>query len=300
MAYSKKSKKVGIALGAGSARGWAHIGIFNALKQKGIEPDIVCGTSIGALVGAAYVTDSLDPLAAWVSQLRRRDVASYFDLTFSGGMIQGTRLMKSLEEIFPGDLLIEDLPKPFAAVATELETGNEVWLQSGPLLPALRASFAMPALFTPVCYQGEWLIDGALVNPIPISLCRALGADIVIAVNLDSKLSGRSFRKVDIPPEDIAKDISSESDIKKWIAHVSNRFLTKPKSDGDVPSLFDVLSGSIYIMQDRITRSRMAGDPPDLILSPQVDDIGLLDFDKATKAIEAGYNCVEKMSYLLD
>ncbi|MDH5408082.1 MAG: patatin-like phospholipase RssA [Gammaproteobacteria bacterium] len=287
--------KIGFALGGGAARGWAHIGIIKSLAEHGIKPDIISGTSIGSLVGAAHVLGKLDKLEEWVCSLRRRDVAGMLDFTFGGGMIQGERLMKFLESHLGENPLIEELPIPFAAVATELTSGNEVWLQQGQLLSAIRASIALPGLFTPVCHENRWLVDGALVNPVPVSLCRALGADYVIAVNLDRYMIGKKFRKQkQVNVAQIEDDeASSVHSVKTWLSYIQQRF-TNNNQQEDIPGLFDVLSTSVYIMQDRITRSRLVGDPPDLLLAPDLSDIGLMDFDHAQEAIDKGIDCVER------
>lgn len=292
--------KIGLALGGGAARGWAHIGVIKTLAKHGVVPDIVCGTSIGALVGAAYVTGKLDDLEEWVLSLRRRDIAGLLDFSFGGGMIQGERLMTFFLEQLSYDPQITELSIPFGAVATELATGNEMWLQSGSLLHAVRASIALPGLFTPVCQENQWLVDGALVNPVPISLCRAMGADFVIAVNLNSRMVGRSFRKQDITDDEIPETDTGIQNIKNWFGQVMDRFADNKANNEDTPGLFDVLSNSVYIMQDRITRSRMAGDPPDLLLSPDLSDIGMMDFDNAREAIDKGITCVERHRPSLD
>ena len=301
-ANSKKTKdrSIGIALGSGSARGWAHIGVLQALADAGIEPDIVCGASVGALVGAAYAYDQLDSFSDWAKELDIIDIVRYMDvrLVEGGGFIQGKRLMDFLEQHI-GEIDIEKLPKAFATVATDLSSGREVWFRTGPLIDAVRASISLPGIFTPVETDGEWLVDGGLVNPVPVSLCRAMGARVVIAVNLNGDIVGRHLRKT-VSKSDKDKKISTESrlleklysSLKKHAPSLKNN---TERSNEDRPGLFDVLASSINIMQDRITRSRMAGDPPDIILSPRLGHIGLLEFDRATEAINEGRACVERM-----
>jgi NTE family protein len=194
MAIKSKSSKlqgIGIALGSGSARGWGHIGVLRALKEEGIEPDIVCGTSVGALVGAAYVSGKLNMLEKWVLSLNTRKIIGYLDLRLvvGGGIIQGKRLIDFLRQ-YIGDESIEDLPKIFAAVATNLNTGHEIWFSHGSLLDAVRASIALPGIFTPVKLNNHWLVDGGLVNPVPVSVCRAMGAQIDIIL-----ISGTTFNR---------------------------------------------------------------------------------------------------------
>src|SRR3990172_12372629 len=185
--------RVGLALGSGSARGWAHVGVIRALEEAGIRPDLVCGTSIGALVAAAYVAGELENFEKWLLGLGIKDVLALLDVRLYGGMIKGERLMEFFRRNFI-DRPIEDLPMPYAAVATDLNTGIEVWLRQGSTMAAVRASIALPALFTPAVHEGRVLVDGALVNPVPVSLARAMGADIVIAVDLSSDILSRRQR----------------------------------------------------------------------------------------------------------
>jgi NTE family protein len=187
---ASRKLRVGLALGSGSARGWAHLGVIRVLEQAGIRPDLVCGTSIGALVGAAYAADELDGFEKWLRGLSIADVISFMDVRMNGGMIKGERLMEFFRRSFI-DRPIEELPIPFAAVATALHNGTEVWLREGSTIDAVRASIALPALFMPVVLDGRILVDGGLVNPVPVSLARAMGADIVIAVDLNSNRLSR-------------------------------------------------------------------------------------------------------------
>jgi NTE family protein len=298
--YSVKTSRraIGLALGSGSARGWGHIGVLRALHEEGIEPDIVCGTSVGALVGAAYVSNQLDMLENWVRRLTMRDIVRYMDikLVVGGGFVQGKRLMDFLSQHFKTEL-IEDLPKSFAAIATDLSTGREVWFQKGSLLNAIRASIALPGIFTPVKLGDTWLVDGGLVNPVPVSLCRAIGAQIVIAVNLNGDIVGRRFyNKSTKNTHKDKKEISTERKLleKLSVSLKERASYLIPQSSG-APGLLDVLTSSINIMQDRITRSRMAGDPPNVMLTPRLGHIGFLEFDRAAEAINEGRACVKRM-----
>lgn len=281
--------RLGIALGSGAARGWAHVGVLRALEEAGIVPDIVAGTSIGALVGAAYASNRLDPLEEWVTQIDWWEIIRYMDLRLGG--VEGERLMCAFRERVE-DALIETLPKPFGAVATDLYTGREVWFQDGSLLEAVRASIALPGLFSPVLNKGRWLVDGGLVDPLPVSLCRALGAEQVIAINLNGDIIGRHLNLRAIRPAEPNPLLTRLS--ASWQSFFSNN-INSPDS-GDTakkpPGLLDVIAGSINIMQDRITRTRMAGDPPDIVLAPKLAHVGLMDFDHAAEAITAGMECV--------
>ena len=296
--------KIGLALGSGSARGWAHIGVIRALEENGIKPDIVAGCSIGALVGAAYRGGNLDTLEKWVRKLTFWDVVRLLDVRMMGGLIEGASLMASFEDKLK-DINIEELPAPFAAVATDLANGREVWLQEGPLPTAVRASIALPGLFSPVRMDDRWLVDGGLTNPVPVSLCRAMGADVIIAVNLNSDIVGRHLKS----SEERSKEIKDEerdlfnqllSKLNSGILESKLARWAKEKQHGDsAPGLFEVMASSINIMQDRITKSRMAGDPPDVLLSPRLGKLGLLEFDRADEAIAEGYESVRRMGAAL-
>ena len=253
---ARRKPHIGIALGAGSARGWAHIGVLQALTEAGIVPEVVCGTSIGALVGAVYADDRLPELEQWVRQLTWRRVMGYFDFTFGSGLLKGGKLFDHLR----GDLLakqIEQLQRPFAAVATDLANGREVWLREGPVADAVRASIALSGLFTPWPSGERLLVDGALVNPVPVSLARAMEADLVIAVELNSQLVGRYARA------------SRDKPAKR-------------------PGMIEVVTASLNIMSERITRSRLAGEPADAIIQPRLGAMGLLEFHRGAEAIVEG------------
>lgn len=287
--------RIGIALGSGSARGWAHIGVIRALDQAGIRPDLVCGTSIGALVGAAYAAGELDRLEEWVLGLGIKDVVGLMDVSLRAGVLKGERIMGFIREHFV-DRPIEQLAMPFAAVATALKTGAEIWLRSGSTLGAVRASFAVPGLFAPVFHDGLVLVDGGLVNPVPVSLARAMGADLVIAVDLASDILGRHLR-TDTTLEAPAGAIGDW--IRKLRDNLSTVFPGQLRDEPTMPSMLDVLASSINIMQVRISRSRMAGEPPELLVAPRLARLGLLDFHRAKEAIEEGHRAVERVAHNL-
>jgi len=287
---ARRKRRVGLVLGSGSARGWAHVGVIRALEAAGIRPDLVCGTSIGALVAAAYVAGELASFEQWLLGLGVRDVLALLDVRMNGGMIKGERLMEFFRRNFI-DRPIEELPMPFGAVATELDTGAEVWLREGSIIAAVRASIALPALFTPAVHEGRVLVDGALVNPVPVSLARAMGAEIVIAVDLSSDIMSRRMRT---EPESEAPAVDISAWRRKLQGHLST--LLPAREDGDapkLPSILEVVATSLSIMQVRVTRSRMAGDPPDAIVAPRLAHVGLLDFHRAKEAIDAGERAVE-------
>lgn len=291
-----RQRKIGLALGAGAARGWSHIGILQEFEAAGFKPDIVTGTSIGALVGGCYAAGELAALEDFATSLTRRRVVSLLDLSFSGGGIfSGGRLRDKLENALAGRT-IESLSVPFAAVATEIATGHEIWLRSGPLARALNASYALPGLLEPLQVDGRWLFDGALVNPIPVSVCRALGADVVIAVNLvsDSMYRGTVIgdRNVgDEATEALAEKMEeqvgrSAFGAMSWPTSLIKRRLRRTAGDG--PGLASVMLDAFSITQDRIVRSRLAGDPPDLLINARLEQFGLFDFHRARDMIQLG------------
>jgi NTE family protein len=300
--------RIGLALGSGAARGWAHLGVLQALEETGVVPDIICGTSVGALVGAAYLTDQLEPLQAWARKLGLLGMLGMLDLKLSrGGLMAIERVFERFRNART-DIGIETLPKTFAAVATDLATGREVWLRDGPLLDSVRASAAMPGLFPAVPIGGQWLVDGALVNPVPVSLCRALGADVVIAVNLNAEMS--ALPRLSRPPAEPAA--ARESRLRAFAQEVGARFARRrpegaavlvrpPAPEGrPAPTLVEVVAGSIDIMQDRITRARLAGDPPDVTIAPRLGHIGILDFDRGEEMVRIGRLTTESLRPAID
>jgi len=302
--------RIGLALGSGSARGWAHIGVIQELAKMGIKPGIVAGSSIGAFVGAAYASNQINKLESWVCSLTWKEIINYIELSvIGGGFIKTDKLFKFVRNFMDRET-IESLPRRFAAVATELDTGREIWFQEGKLLEAIHASTALPGIIAPVKLNGQWLVDGGLSNPVPVSLCRALGAKVVIAVNLNGDIVGKHARKQTRQIENIQNQCGSdESSLLDRASALFSNNLHKQKDmllsqlfgdNLDSPGLFEVIASSINIMQDRITRSRMAGDPPDVTLSPSLSQLGLMEFDKADIAIEEGRACVRQMRPALD
>jgi len=279
--------RIGLALGSGSARGWSHIGVIRVLEQAGISPEIVCGTSIGSLVGAAYAAGKLDSLERWVNDLSWQTVVRLLDVKMGGGLIEGGKLVGFLRKQLD-DQQIEQLPKKFACVATDLASGREIWLRDGAVVDAVRASIAMPGLFTPVLNDGRLLVDGGLVNPVPVSLCRAMGADIVIAVDLNWDLLGQRKRvsgKAGTAPLS-AGNGKLNAVLAKFRPTASST--GAPKSASNMPSMLDVVSTSLSIMQVRITQSRLAGEPADAIIHPKLSSIAAMDFHRAAIAIAEG------------
>jgi NTE family protein len=288
---------IGLVLGGGAARGFAHIGVLRTLMAHGIRPDVIAGTSIGAIVGGLYAAGQLDAFEQWARHLTRRRVLGYLDFTFGGsGLIGGNRLVGKLEDTL-GDTTFADLPMRVAAIATEIGSGHEIWLTRGRLSEAMAASYALPGIFAPKLIGGRWLMDGALVNPLPISAARALGARIVIAVNLNTDNFGRGTIIQDHGP-DAEDDLRraqrelkrSRRGIFRADRLIHRQFFGAPNR----PGLSTVMVEAFQVMQDRITRSRLAGDPPDVMISPRLGRINLFDFHRAKDAIAAGAEAAEK------
>ncbi len=295
---SKVSNGIGLALGGGIARGFAHIGVLKTLEKYGIRPTVIAGTSIGALVGACYLTGKMDELESWARSLNRFKILSYLDVRVrSAGLVGGRKLNALLLQNF-GAMQVEDLPHDFTAIAADLATGHEVWLKQGVLVDAIRASFALPGIFPPVQIGNRNLVDGALVNPCPISVCQAHGALMTIAVDLHADMIGKATKPGNNYQTVAGFDIFNEQDVP---AEKQEPFLSDPMSvklfqrEQKGPSLFGVMVSALGIMQDRLTRSRLAGDPPDIHIKPQIGHIGMLEFEKAADLIRLGSEAAERM-----
>ncbi|MBX9646301.1 MAG: patatin-like phospholipase family protein [Xanthobacteraceae bacterium] len=294
---------IGLALGGGAARGFAHIGIIRTLAAHGIFPDVVVGTSMGGVVGGAYAAGRLDGLEEWARNLQPRNIFSYLDIRLNGsGLIGGAKLAAEIETTL-GRHQIEELALKFATVATEVRTGHEIWLTHGSMADAMRASYALPGIFAPVMIGDRWLVDGALVNPVPVSVARALGAEVVIAANLSSDVfthsttihshgpsagaSGSAAADTELEPEPpkrgLGKFFSAERTMKREFF-----------GGGGRPGISSVMVDAFNIMQDRITRARLAGDPPDLLISPRIGHIGFFDFHRANDLIAHGARAAER------
>ncbi len=275
---ARKKPAVALALGGGAARGWAHIGVLRALDEAGVEISMIAGTSIGALVGGCYLAGKLDELEEFARSLTRRRILGWLDLTIGGsGLFGGMKLDARMQEHMHG-VRIEDLPKPLVCVATEVRTGHEVWLTSGSLVRAMRASYALPGVFEPVMCNGRLLVDGALVNPVPVSVCRAYEQPLVLSIALHSDNIGRAAvlkhnagpaTDEVLPPETNLEVVRSTKESRLGVTRV--------------------MVEAFNIIQDRISRARLAGDPPDLALQPKLMGIGLSEFHRADEAIRFGY-----------
>ena len=288
--------RIGLALGGGAARGWAHIGVLRVLEEAGIVPDVIAGCSIGAVVGGCYAAGKLDELEAFTLSLTKRRVMGLLDFHFSGaGLIAGGRLQKLLDQDLT-DRRVETLPIKFCTIATELVSGHEIWLTRGPLVQAMRASYALPGVFDPVMVGGRWLMDGALVNPIPITAARALGADVVICVNLNGEIRvrGTVIQSYDSDEKSDEKEIEEaiEAAPRRWGFFPQARAERHPKPNA--PGMATVMVDAFNITQDRIARSRLAGDPPDIMVAPKLAKMGLFEFHRAQECITLGRQATER------
>jgi len=271
----KKRNGIALALGGGAARGWAHIGVLRALDEAGIEIDMIAGTSIGALVGGCYLAGKLDALEEFARSLTKRRIFGLLDLHLGGsGLLGGLKLTAKMQEHLNG-ITFADLDKPLVCVAAEIRTGHEIWLSSGSLITAMRASYALPGVFEPVACNRRVLVDGALVNPVPVSVCRAYEQPLVVAVNLHYDLFGRAA---------VIKHSAADDDGGAELV------LDRGPSEREAKlGITGVMVEAFNIIQDRISRARMAGDPPDLSLLPKLGHIGLTEFHRADEAIRLGY-----------
>ncbi|WP_342728325.1 patatin-like phospholipase family protein [Bradyrhizobium sp. B097] len=296
---------IGLALGGGAARGFAHIGIIKTLLAHGIVPNVVVGTSIGSVVGGAYAAGHIDKLEQWARSLQPRSVLGYLDIRLNGsGLIGGAKLAAEIEAAL-GQVMIEDLTVKFASVATEVRTGHEIWLTQGRVVDAMRASYALPGIFAPVLIGDRWLVDGALVNPVPVSAARALGAEIVIAANLSSDVFAHSTTIYNHGPSaapEVTVAVTAEAETepeppkRRFGRFFSAERTVKREFFGSAsrPGISSVMVDAFNIMQDRITRARLAGDPPDMLISPRVGQIGWFDFHRADDLIAHGIRAAER------
>ncbi len=277
----KEAPKSGIALalGGGAARGWAHIGVLRALDEAGVQIDMIAGTSLGALVGGCYLAGKLDELEEFARSLTKRSVFTLLDLHLGGnGLLGGMKLTARMQQHMEG-ITFADLPKPMICVATEIRTGHEIWLSSGNLINAMRASYALPGVFEPVTCNNRVLVDGALVNPVPVSVCRAHEQPLVVAVNLHYDLFGRAA---------VIKHSAGEEMLQVPKTQ-AQRFTMESRQRESRLGVTGVMVEAFNIIQDRIARARLAGDPPDMSLHPKLGHIGLSEFHRAAEAIAIGY-----------
>lgn len=296
-------KKIGLALGSGSARGWAHIGVIQALSEAGIRVDYVAGTSIGAMVGAVYASGKIDELEEIVLQFDWRHILHFFDIVFpKSGLIDGMKVADFIRSHVE-EKNIEELPIPFRAVTTDLTTGHEVVIQDGDIIEAVRASISLPGIFTPVRKNGKILVDGGLVNPVPVSVVRKMGADFVVAVDLSRDIVTKKATRL-VPLAGSSPVAGTEAGLNPTVKARISALLNKELGSLDLPafkqirqwmgqnplpSIFEVLINSIYIMENRIAATGLQVYPPDLLIRPKLGHIRLLEFHRANEAIAGGY-----------
>ncbi len=275
--------KVGLALGSGGARGWCHIGVLHELHKVGVKPEVIAGCSMGALVGAAYAGGKLEALETWVRGLTPRRLLGLIDVRpGSGGIVAGSEIMTLLDGL---DLpeRVEDLDLPFAAVATDMETGREIWLREGSLKDAVRASVALPGVISPYRVEGHWMLDGGLTNPVPVSIARAMGADVVIAVNPNAKLHGKIWNQTESVLE------QQLGELPDWLS----KALRPALDSDDTPGYSEVVSTAIDVMTEQIRLSRLAGEPPHVLLNADLSRLSVLEFHRGEDAITEGRRIVQ-------
>ena len=299
-------QKIGLALGSGGARGWAHLGVLQRLNEMGLRVHCVAGTSIGSIVAALYASDSLGTMRDLAARLDWKRVAQLFlEVNFQrSGLLSGKNFMRLLKDVIPVHA-VGDLSVPFAAVATDLLTEKEVVLDSGNLFDAIRASIAIPGIFTPMRLQGRNLVDGGLVNPLPVSVCRSMGADFVIAVDINLRAAPHKRKAAKATPD---PPMSSER-IERLVTQVSklvpklqtpmqeavDRWYAPQKSEDAPLSIFDVITRSFRLIENQITRSGLALNPPDILVQPAVGDIMTLEFHRGPEAIAAGREAIDEV-----
>ncbi len=292
-----KHKKIGLALGSGSARGWAHIGVIEALEEADIPIHCIAGTSIGAFVGAVYATGHLASLKQFALQMDWRKVISYFDVVFPKSGFMDGKKVHELFSIHTDAKTFADFKIPVMMIATDLKTGKKVVIESGNIIEGIRASVSVPGVFTPVKRNDQWLVDGGLVDPVPVSVVREMGADIVIAVNLNSDLVNHDYK----PPKKSPKDKISKKDRNELVQRIAVQYNNAEKavkakinswisSSTKSPNIIDVMGTSLGIMQEQISRINLAMNPPDILIQPRLGDLKMFDFDQAERSIKEGYD----------
>lgn len=292
----RKRAAFGVVLGAGAARGWSHIGALRALSELGVPIDVICGCSSGALVAASYAAGRLDILEELARGMTRANMLRFMDVSLAGGgMIEGRWIVDFVRNNI-GDTSIEAAPLPFGTVASEFGSGREVWFTSGSMIDAVRASIALPGILTPVHLRGRWLVDGALVNPLPVTLCRSLGADVIIAINTGGDLA---------PGRPSVLETSTTTARKTESSWLSRLIESQPQAaarahspssavDPNRPGYFEVLGNALLTMENFIGRVRLAADPPDIVITPENAHIGVMEFHRGAEAIACGFDAVQR------
>lgn len=287
----KQRPKVGLALGSGGARGWCHIGILRELNEIGVQPDVISGASMGGLVGAIFAGGALDALEDWAVKLKARDFIGMLDVNLSsGGLVEGSEVLNVVRRLLKTDK-IEDFSIPLALVATDMATGREVWMTKGDVAEAVRATVALPGLLSPFKIGDTWFLDGGLTNPLPVTVCRMLGADVVIAANPNGRFNGTFWTNHE---REIPALVSSWKDHIPQVPAALSAFFDGESEHNPKPQYLDVIATSIDIMTDGIRRAKLAGDPPHILLDAHLSQLSVLDFHRAPEAIQEGRRIVEE------
>jgi NTE family protein len=313
------AKKVGLALGGGGARGWAHIGVLRALEENDIPIDCIAGTSIGALVGAIYVHDKLDELEQFANEIEVSNLVSLMDISFPGlGLIDGHRVQEFLSGYLV-DATVENCRIPFRCVATNFLMKEEVVFESGAMVDAVRASISIPGVFVPFKQDKTYLVDGGVINPVPVNILQKMGADVAIAVNLNHdpktaeppKRSAAEVKEADKSESDNEQsthDDTSQEEEQQLLQRLTTRYENlkavledqvnewMPDSQTGL-NIFDVLGNSINMMEQQVTRVRLATDVPDVLIEPDLIEFGIFDFQQPKPMMQRGYDAaIAKMS----
>lgn len=302
-------KTVGLVLGSGASRGWAHIGVIEALEEANIPIDFIAGCSVGAYIGALYASGSMGSLKEFLLRMDGKKIFSYFDVVFPrSGLLNGTKRVQELFSMHTDAQTFEELKIPLVMVATDLEQGKKVMLKSGNLIRALRATMSYPGLFAPVRVRDRWLVDGGLVDPVPVGMARAMGARVVIAVDLNSRIVSRS-KQLQLPTSDkkqssrppdagfgnrnelVKKMADYYESVEKKLKYKTTELLHR---ELPTPDIIETVITSIGIMQERITRINLAVDQPDILIQPRLGELKMMNFDKVTHSIEEGYIGVQE------
>ncbi len=301
-------KTVGLVLGSGASRGWAHIGAIEALLEAEIPIDFIAGCSVGAYVGALYASNSLASLKEFLLRMDGKKIFSYFDVVFPcSGLLNGSKRVQELFTMHTDAQTFADLDIPVVMVATDLNRGKKVILKSGNLIKALRATMSYPGIFEPVRVKDRWLVDGGVVDPVPVGIARAMGADVIIAVDLNSRIVSRakespavienlhSFEAATTKTESRNELVSKMTDfyesIENSLRHKTSDFLHRESAP---PDIIETVMISVSLMQERITRINLAVDQPDILIQPRLGELKMMNFDQVEHSIEEGYISVKE------
>ncbi len=303
-------KTVGLVLGSGASRGWAHIGAIEALLEAEIPVDFIAGCSVGAYVGALYASNSLASLKEFLFRMDGKKIFSYFDVVFPrSGLLNGSKRVQELFTMHTDAQTFDDLDIPVVMVATDLNRGKKVILKSGNLIQALRATMSYPGIFEPVRIKDRWLVDGGVVDPVPVGIARAMGADVIIAVDLNSRIVSRSKDspavtenetlhssetatiKTDNRSELVSKMADFYESIENSLRHKTSDFLHRESAP---PDIIETVMTSVSLMQERITRINLAVDQPDILIQPRLGELKMMNFDQVEHSIEEGYISVKE------